>query len=146
MFSLRREQMLNRQTSLRRLLKVVWDRLCLEPRTHGTEQMIVGGTLASARAFAVAAREIFGGEPTPGAGLIQHREGALLARGEDVVLAEAQALVGERAKLHRHALSPRALARPAPPGDDAVLSREFRLKAVGHPMLPRHGRTLSPIW
>ena len=89
-FSLRREQMLNAQASLRRLqIANGHVRLRLHPRTDGAERMMMGDALAGARAIAVTAREIFGGETAPGAGLILHRESALLARGEDVVLGEA---------------------------------------------------------
>ena len=76
--------MLELQASLRRLLKVDWGRLRLEPRTNRAEQMIMRGTLAGARALPVTAREIFGGEPPPGTGLIQDRACAMPARGGDI--------------------------------------------------------------
>ena len=70
-------------------------------------------------------------EATVGGGVVKatvNGEGALRARGENVVPGKARRTDPH---LHRQALSARPLAPPAAAGDDAVLSRELGLKAVG---------------
>jgi hypothetical protein len=84
------------------------DGRCLKPGADGVKEVVVGGAFAGARMLQITACEIFGREPPPGAGLIEHGKGALLARGEDVVLSKAFA--SERAKLDGHAPPSRALA------------------------------------
>jgi hypothetical protein len=63
----------------------------VKPGADGAEQVIVSRALAGIGAFGIAACEILGGEPPPGTGGIEHGEGALLARGEDVVPGKAKA-------------------------------------------------------
>src|SRR5204862_6799626 len=100
----------------------------VEVGARGAEQMLMRGALAGRRAYTIAARQIFGGKPPPGAGGIEHGEGALRARGENVVPGKARRTDPH---LHRQALFARSLAPPAAAGDDAVLSRALGLKAVG---------------